>query len=647
MVIIYPSEPPEKVMPMSEPTYPIDSLVIYKKRPARVIKSSERLEIEIEGGNIVKVRPKDIELLHPGPLRSLKELTGDPNPPGDVELAWQILGESNAPLPLPELADLIYGSYNPASAWAAWAQVDDGVYFQKSADGVLARSAAEVSRETSQRQSRQREAQSWQDFLERLRQGKLDPTSDARYLRETEDLALGRRKDSRLLKELGRSERPETAHALLLEWGYWDAAKNPYPSRLGISLAQPLLTTPDLPGETRLDLTALPAFAIDDRENKDPDDALSLIDCQLDANGHLLSGRLWVHVADVAALAPPDSPLDLEARQHGATFYLPEGPVTMLPQSAIQQLGLGLQEISPALSFELELDADANPRLLQVQPSLVRVQRLSYEQAELQLETEPFRSLNSLAQAYQARRQAHSALNIDLPEAIFKVQQGKITIQPIQRLRSRDMVREAMLMAGEATARFAVEQRIPFPFAAQEPPDLPAHLQESLRQPEALQHLSTGFAVRRYLKRSQITSLPAPHAGLGLPMYSRTTSPLRRYLDLLVHQQLRLYLSGKYPLGEQALLERLGSAESVSALIAQAEGLSRRHWTLVYLQERPGWQAEGVLVEKNGLRGIAIIPELALEVHLHLRADLPLDASLPLKLQVINLPDLEAHFTIA
>ena len=353
-----------------------------------------------------------------------------------------------------------------------------------------------------------------------------------------------------------------------------------------------------------------------------------------------------MHVADAAALAPPDSPLDLEARQHGSTFYLPEGAVTMLPQAAIQKLGLGLQEISPALSFEIELDAAAAPKLVQVQPSLVRVQRLSYDQVELQLEEEPFRSLNRLAQAFQRRRQAAGALNIDLPEAIFKVHDGQVSIQPIQRLRSRDMVRDAMLMAGEATARFAVEQNIPFPFAAQEPPDLPAHLQESLRLPGALQRFSTGFAVRRYLKRSQISSLPAPHAGLGLPMYSRLTSPLRRYLDLVAHQQLRLHLSGKYPLDEQALLERVGSAESVSAAIAQAEGLSRRHWTMVYLQGQPGWQVEGVLVDKNGLRGVAIIPELALEVHLHLRADLPLDASLPLKLQSVNLPDLEAHFTL-
>jgi hypothetical protein len=102
-----------------------------------------------------------------------------------------------------------------------------------------------------------------------------------------------------------------------------------------------------LPEEERLDLTHLPALAIDDKGNQEPDDALSLE-----------GDRLWVHVADVAALVPPESAADLEARARGATLYLPEGAVPMLPWAAIGRLGLGLSEISPALSFGLDLDAE-------------------------------------------------------------------------------------------------------------------------------------------------------------------------------------------------------------------------------------------------------------------------------------------------
>lgn len=74
-----------------------------------------------------------------------------------------------------------------------------------------------------------------------------------------------------------------------------------------------MMELPDLPDEPRRDLTGLPAFAIDDEGNLDPDDALSLD-----------GDRLWVHVADAAALIGPDSPADIEARARGATL-LPAG----------------------------------------------------------------------------------------------------------------------------------------------------------------------------------------------------------------------------------------------------------------------------------------------------------------------------------
>ena len=93
-----------------------------------------------------------------------------------------------------------------------------------------------------------------------------------------------------------------------------------------------------------MDLTHLPAFAIDNAWTTDPDDALSL-------EG---PNRLWVHVADVAALVLPDSPADLEARNRAASLYLPEMTVPMLPAEASERLALGIGDVSPALSFGTE-----------------------------------------------------------------------------------------------------------------------------------------------------------------------------------------------------------------------------------------------------------------------------------------------------
>ena len=98
------------------------------------------------------------------------------------------------------------------------------------------------------------------------------------------------------------------------------------------------LDVPPFVPEQRLDLTHLDVYAIDDEGNRDPDDAVGI---------ETLPGgltRLWVHVADVAALAPADSPLDLEARARGATLYLPDRTVGMLPDALVEQAGLGLHD---------------------------------------------------------------------------------------------------------------------------------------------------------------------------------------------------------------------------------------------------------------------------------------------------------------
>jgi len=619
-----------------------DSLVLYKKRPARVLNTGERLEIEIEPNSQIRVRAKDVILLHPGPLRDLGQIRALE---GDADLAWQILVENSAPQTLQELALLVYGEFTPQTAWSAWLLLDDGLYFQGNPEAIIPRPTEALKKERSARTAKAQETRAWNEFLLLVQAGQIDSERHARFLRETEDLALGRREDSRLLRELGRSERPEIAHALLIQLGYWDKTFNPYPTRLGLAIRTPDFPIPPKLDEPRLDLSDLMAFAVDDQGNQDPDDAISLISCDFDPAGRFLGGRIWVHVADPGALIQIDSPLDLEARQHGATLYLPEGAVPMLPPAAIERLGLGLQEVSPALSFELELDEKAEPRVVRAQPSLVRVDRLSYEQAEERLDADPFHQLVRITRAYEKRRKANSALSIDLPEAIVRANQGIVEIRPLPHLESRDMVREAMLMAGEAVAQFAVEHGIPFPFTTQDPPELPPSLPESLRPPAGLGSMSGRFAIRRFMKRSQLHSHPGAHAGLGLPIYSRLTSPLRRYPDLLAHQQLRCFLRGEKPLDEQALQHRIAVSEQASLRIPQVESLSRRHWTLVYLSQNPNWKGEAILVEKKGLRGQVILTELAYEAAIHLRSDLPLDSLLTLSPRAVDIPALEAHFS--
>jgi exoribonuclease-2 len=595
------------------------SLVLYKGRPARVQRVGKRLVIELEGGDTVKVRPKDIVLLHPGPIHDLGELKPQT---GEVEVAWELLARKRTSLA--DLAELAYGVFSPGTAWAAWQLVADGLYFRGTPEEIIARSPEEVARDQAARQAQIAEEQAWSAFLARVRAGRIAP-EDSRHLREVEDLALGRRPKSRLLRELGRAESPENAHALLLELGHWGQEMNPYPQRLKVTTAPVTVEFPTLPKEKRVDLTHLHSFAIDDKGNQEPDDAVSLVD-----------DRLWVHVADVAAVVQPDTEMDLEARARGAALYLPEGTVPMIPWPAIQALGLGLSVVSPALSFGLDLNEEEEIDSVEVVRSRVRVMRLTYEEAEERLEEEPFQSLHRLAQLHQERRRERGAVTIELPEIKIWVEGEEVIVRQVQPLRSRDLVTEAMLMAGEAVAQYAIKQGIPIPFTTQDPP----------RTDERPQDLAGMYGLRRTLRPSQPSSTPGPHAGLGLEVYAQATSPLRRYLDLVLHQQLRAHLRGEPLLEPQEILERVGATTAVTGSVRQAERLARRHWTLVYLMQHPNWSGEGILVEQRGRRGTVLIPELDLDARVHLRQDLPLNNPIPLALSGVDLAALTAHFQI-
>ena len=431
---------------------PQNSLVLYKTGPARVTALGEKLEIELADGRALRVRPKDVQLLHPGPLRSLREL--EPLPSGETEAACELLDGGQTTLA--ELAELVYGACTPATAWASWRLIEEGLYFQGTPEQVSARPLAEVEQERSTRAAKAAERAAWNGFLERARAGRLAP-QDAPYLREVEELAWGQREQSRVLQTLECAQTPESAHALLLRLEHWQGADNPYPQRIGVALSAPALPLPEaLPEEQRVDLTGLPAYAIDDEGNLDPDDALSID-----------GDRLWVHVADAAALVSTDSAVDQEARGRGATLYLPELTAPMLPVAAVERLGLGLAEISPALSFGLSLDDAGEVIDIEIVSSWVRVQRLSYATVETRLDQEPFRRLDELARRHRARRAAAGAIFIDLPEVKMQVVEGRVSIAPLPRLRSRTLVSEAMLMAGVAAARFALARGLPFPFTTQ------------------------------------------------------------------------------------------------------------------------------------------------------------------------------------
>lgn len=614
----------------------LDSLVLYKGRPAIVRQvTDKKLTIELADGEKAGVRPKDVALLHPGPSPHPRQL---PNVSGDPQTAWELLDGSRTNLE--ELAELAFGDYSPATAWAAWLLIAEGIYFEGTPDTVVVHTAEKVADILAAREAKAADERDWAAFAARVAAGLTIP-DDERHLADVMALALGRAETSRTLRRLDLPQTPESAHALLLAVGRWLPADNPYPGRLGVAIDdRPRIEMPDIGRDTasadpaddsRRDLTHLFALAIDDEGSNDPDDALSLD-----------GDRLWVHIADVAALVRPDSPIDIEARGRAANLYLPEGTVRMLPDELTDRLALGLQSISPALSFSLLPLPNGDFELLEIVPSWVRVTRTTYEAAETLLDQSPYAEFYALAERNRARRLANGAIEIELPEVKIKTTvEGNVIIRPLPPLLSRRLVREAMLMVGEGLGRFALANNLPLAFTVQDPP------LDADSMPDTLEGAtpSVMWAQRRLMQRSRQSTAPGRHAGLGLDIYVQATSPLRRYLDLLAHQQVHAHLHGDPPLDKSGITLRIGTTDAVAGAVRTAERLSNQHWTLVYLMQHADWQGEGIVVEEKPGRDIVLIPELAWETELYRRTPRPLDSIVRLRVESIDLPNRVAKFT--
>ena len=605
---------------------PNSSMVYYKGRAALSSNDKDRIELVFADKSTARVREKDVELLFNGPLKSLPTAAAAPAA-AELETAWEMTAGSS--VSLAELCELLYGAVSPAEILATRQLVDDSLLFVYSDQGVQVRDAGQRSELEGRQDRKNREQAERTDFIARGKQGKAT-AADQRYWGEVEAYALGRTAKSAMAKELGLADSPEASQRWLLKCGLWSNRTNPHPARAGHPAKAPELPLQlelidSLP---RTDLRELPAWAIDNAWSHDPDDAVSW-------DGEYV----WVHIADPAAAIPPDSPADREAANRAATLYLPEGSIPMLPDAALEQFGLGLSAESPALSFRIKLDEDGLPDDILIQPSLVRVQRLSYEKADALLETGPLAELNRIAWQREARRKANGAVDIDIPELRVWLDQSEIRLQQIAKFRSSALVREMMILTSEAAARWAFQRSLPFPYYSQEAPGS----QDSL--PEGL---AGEFAKRRLMKAGKGGVQPHAHQGLGVSMYAQASSPLRRYSDLLAHQQIRAALareldpSAPAPLPADELSLRLGTAAAQAAALRKAERASCLHYTIAWLLEHPDWQGLGTVVH-SAADTTLYIEELGLETRIK-GGGYELNSRLQLRFLKAELAELEVYF---
>ncbi len=605
------------------------SLLLYKGRPALALSSGDKAEIRVIGGESLKVREKDVLLLHPGPLKSFDpEAALASLPEGDYGTARSML-EGGRASPA-ELAELVYGRAGPAEIWGVVSHSLSGEgFFVMDEAGLCPLDDESIQARAKKRREREEAGQARSAFVARARpkQAYRPEEGDARFLQEIEARAAGAMQSSLLLKEIGLEDSPEAAHDFLLRAGVKGPDWNPHPLRLGLSLRAPQIALGEEGEIRREDLRGMEALAIDNAWSRDPDDAVSLE-----------GGRLWVHVADPAAAVASGSPADLEARGRAATLYLPELTSPMLPEEALERYGLGLAASSPAVSFGMDFDDEGQIREVTILRSMVRVRRLSYEEADAALASPPLAGLDILASRNAERRAAAGAVDISLPEARVLVRDGVPEIIPLPKTRSADIVRECMLLAGEAAARYAFREGIAIPYYGQGAPGEAG--------PEtAGDGMAAHWARRRLMKAGSISGSPVAHQGLGLSLYTQATSSLRRYQDLLVHRQLCASLPGGRPgMSAEEIVEAAAMAQARAAQARLAERLSLMHWKIVWLMARPDASYQGIAVGQAGRRTVFLIPELAMETQVAIGRDVAPDEQLVLVFAGADLARLEARF---
>ncbi|KAE8099382.1 hypothetical protein FH972_017367 [Carpinus fangiana] len=547
--------------------------------------------------------------------------------PALLEFAWVELLEKNKSVTTEELAEMIFGCVEPLESYCAHLLLTkDEIYFSvletKGSRSLYGpRPTVQVEELLRRKLAKEASEKELQEFVQLLKSAKAMP-SEAKppksswmveekirhKIESLESYAIDACKDDdqkktagMILKEMGLVRTASTAVNLLIDIGYFsvhvnlDLLKFNIPTDHSdeiISAAESLLLESSDPDEIdRKDLTHLKVYAIDVDEADELDDALSATRLQ---DGRI---KIWIHVADATRFVQPGSKVDREAMRRGTSIFLPTATYPMFPEKlAMEGMSMKQGEICNAVTVSVVLRSDGSIAEYSVENSIIKpTYMLTYESASelLHLNLEEEVELKILSEAATLRSQWRQqqggvdtatldtrikVANPDDPEPIINLYVEN-QADPAMRL-----VSEMMVLCGEVIATFGSCNNIPLPYRGQPQSNIDL---------SAFAHLPEGpvrsFAIIKVMRAAEIDfRKPIRHGILGLPGYVQFTSPIRRYMDLLAHYQVKAYLMGESLPFSAGQLEGIASSVNMHCRVAKRLfGSSLRYWILEYFRRQP------------------------------------------------------------
>ena len=513
----------------------------------------------------------------------------------DIKEMWELIRDEEDIFDHRYLAQLAFGEDAMEDHFSAVmrALFENRLYFKMRNGLFLPNSKDRVEQiirqeeEAAERAERLEQGGGW---LKEVHEGKQPLAPDCRkdvirlliqlalYGADAEDFKYGKE----LLSYAGITDIKQ-ARSLLIKLGEWEEDEPLDLLRSGVDTA---FTTRQLEESARLavsgfpecpreDLRSLPIMTIDGPTTLDFDDAISLEIFENEL-------RIGVHIADVAAVIEKDSPIDIAARDRASSLYLPRRQIPMIPADLSQDL-LSLKEgcDRPAISLLARFSLDGTLLGYRFVSSIIRVQQqLTYSHVNENLsEINQFQELHRLAGILRQKRMDRGAMNLSLPELEIDIDEGgtlNLKLVP-QDSPSRMIVAELMILYNELVAEFCQKHDVPVLFRGQSQPTEKLPLDEK-------GYVFYVFQQRRKLSPLHISANPKPHSGLGVALYTQATSPIRRYLDLIIQRQLTSFLMEKTPVyNEESLDELRVSIEPLVKMLGRIQRNRLRYWTLKYL----------------------------------------------------------------